>query len=125
MSRENRPRRRDRGQDDGWIRAFLHSSPFCALASVSEGQPFINTNIYAYDEERHAIVEDDDEKSQALQLVLDKYAPHLRPGNDYRPMTRDERDRTSVFRIEIDSWSGKKKEAEPDFPRAFLYANHD
>ena len=35
------------------------------------------------------------------------------------------RDRGSVFRIEIDSWSGKKKEADPDFPRAFLYANHD
>ncbi len=186
MSREksdrlpmNRPRRRDRGQEDGWIRAFLHSSPFGALATVSEGQPFINTNIYAHDEARQAIyvhtaqagrtrsnlerdervcfsvstmgrilpadtalefsveyagvavfgrgniVEDDEEKSQALQLVLDKYAPHLRPRNDYRPLTRDERDRTSVFRIEIDSWSGKKKEAEPDFPGAFLYAKHD
>jgi len=29
--------------------------------------------------------------------------------------------RTSVFRIQISEWSGKKKEAPADFPGAFLF----
>jgi len=29
--------------------------------------------------------------------------------------------RTSVYRIEITSWSGKKKAVEADFPGAFFY----
>jgi len=29
--------------------------------------------------------------------------------------------RTAVYRIAIDSWSGKKKEAAPDFPGAYDY----
>ncbi len=64
---------------------------------------------------------DTEEAERGLQLLLDKYAPHLRPGRDYRPITRDELLRTSVMRIDIESWSGKKKEEEPDFPGAFSY----
>jgi len=42
-------RRRDRAvTDEGWIKAFLHSGAWGALASVAEGQPFINTNLYVY-----------------------------------------------------------------------------
>ncbi len=51
----NQVRRRDRAQDDDWIRAFLHSGAWGALATVDEGQPFINPQNYVYDEETHAI----------------------------------------------------------------------
>ena len=57
---------------------------------------------------------------RALQMLLDKYAPHLRPGEDYRPPVAEEIARTAVMRIDIESWSGKKKEVE-DFPGAFWY----
>ena len=174
----NEIRRRDRTQDDDWIRAFLHSGAWGTLATVSEGQPFINTNLYYYDESAHAIylhgarvgrtrsnierggpvcfnvsemgrllpdeialefsleyagatifgravvVEDDAEKARALQLLLDKYAPHLKPDRDYRPANQDELDRTSVFRIDIESWSGKSNVKQADLPGAFLYEEH-
>jgi nitroimidazol reductase NimA-like FMN-containing flavoprotein (pyridoxamine 5'-phosphate oxidase superfamily) len=172
----NEVRRRDRAvEDEGWIKAFLHSRAWGALATVSEGQPFINTNLYVYDEAAHAIylhgarvgrtrsnlegdgrvcysvsemgrilpnevalefsleyagvvvfgrgsiVEDDVEKARALQLLMDKYAPHLKPGEDYRPANQEEIDRTSVFRIDIESWSAKKNEKQADFPGAYSY----
>jgi uncharacterized protein len=170
-------RRRDRAvEDEGWIRDFLHCAAVGMLATTAEGQPFINSNLYVYDEAAHCIythtakhgrtrsnidqhgervcfsimemgrllpadealefsveyagvvvfgsahtVEDEDEAIHALQLLLDKYAPHLKAGEDYRPPVHDELKRTAVYRIDIDSWSGKKKEVAEDFPGAFWY----
>jgi nitroimidazol reductase NimA-like FMN-containing flavoprotein (pyridoxamine 5'-phosphate oxidase superfamily) len=168
-------RRRDKARDDAWIRAFLHSGAWGALATVSDGQPFINTNLYVFDEGanviylhtartgrtranveqggpacfsvaemgrilpdeialefsveyagvtvfgRAAVVEDDGEKARALQLLLDKYAPNLKPDRDYRPANQKELDRTSVFRLEIESWSGKANVKPADFSGAFSY----
>lgn len=68
------------------------------------------------------VVEDRNEARTALQLLLDKYAPHLTPGTDYRPTTDDELRRTAVYRIDIESWSGKQKEVAEDFPGAFTFA---
>ncbi len=170
----NQVRRSDRAMDDAWIIALLHSAPFGALATVHDGQPFINTNLFVYDQAAHAIythtgrygrtrsnveayervcfsvsemgrllpadealefsveyagvavfgrssIIEGVEAERALQLLLDKYAPHLRPGRDYRATTPEELRRTSVYRIDIESWSGKRKQAEPDFPGAFFY----
>lgn len=169
-------RRKDRAvTDEAWITALLHRAPIGNLATVREGQPFINANLFVYDEAAHAIymhtarrgqtrdnvdaneracfsvsemgrllpadtalefsveyagvvvfgaasvIEDEDEAARALQMLLDKYAPHLKPGMHYRPTTPEELARTSVYRIRIESWSGKKKEAAPDFPGAFTY----
>jgi nitroimidazol reductase NimA-like FMN-containing flavoprotein (pyridoxamine 5'-phosphate oxidase superfamily) len=169
-------RRRDRAvTDEGWIRALLHRAPFGTLASVRDGQPFVNMNIFAYDESAHAIflhtaragrtrtnvemnesvcfgvsemgrllpaptalhfsveyagvfvfgrarvVEDEAEAGRALQQLLDKYAPHLRPGRDYRPIQPEELAVTSVYRIDIDQWSGKQKVAPADHPGAYYY----
>ncbi len=173
-------RRRDRAVDDeSWIKAFLHHAAHGSLATVHDGQPFINTNLFVYDEAERAIflhtarlgrtrsnvdsgegegvracfsvseigrllpadealefsveyagvtvfgsvsVVDDPEKAErALQQLLDKYAPHLRPGRDYRPITAGELNRTAVYRFDIEEWSGKKKEVEEGFPGAFVY----
>ena len=70
---------------------------------------------------RMAIVEDEAEAKAALQMLLDKYAPRLSPGIDYRPPVADELRRTTVFRLNIESWSGKMKEVAPDFPGAFFF----
>jgi nitroimidazol reductase NimA-like FMN-containing flavoprotein (pyridoxamine 5'-phosphate oxidase superfamily) len=168
-------RRNDRSADEAWIREFLHESAVGVLATVHGGQPFVNSNIFVYDEDRHAIylhtartgrtrdnveadsraaftvfetgrllpadealefsieyggvvvfgraevVADEDEAEHGLQLLLDKYAPHLKPGRDYRPITAGELKRTSVFRLDIESWSGKRKYVEPGFPGAYRY----
>ena len=169
-------RRKDREiEDEAWIKSFLGKAPFGAFAFSQDGQPFINSNIFVYDEARHAIyfhtaregrtrsilehnpracfsisemgrllpaeealemsveyqgvavfgkvqvAEDREEAFAALQQLLDKYFPHLRPGEDYRPTTPEEWKRTAVFRLDIELWSGKQKKAGADFPGAFLY----
>jgi nitroimidazol reductase NimA-like FMN-containing flavoprotein (pyridoxamine 5'-phosphate oxidase superfamily) len=170
-------RRRDRAvTDEEWIRSMLRRAPMGTLATVRDGQPFINMNLFVYDEQanviylhtaragrtlanveaeqrvcfgvaemgrllpaptalhfsveyagvvvfgRARVVPDDAEAERALQLLLDKYAPHLRPGRDYRPIQPEELAVTAVYRIEIDEWSGKQKVAPPDHPGAFWYA---
>ena len=172
----NKVRRADRAvEDDAWIRALLHCAGVGSLATVYEGQPFINQNLFVYDEPSHRIymhtarlgrtqaniardekvcfaindigrllpadvalefsveysgvvvfgqghiITDEGEATYGLQLLLDKYFPHLKPERDYRPIDQKELARTAVYEILIDSWSGKKKEVAPDFPGAFHY----
>lgn len=173
-------RRDDRAvNDDEWIKALLHRAPVGYLATVYGDQPFINSNLFVYDEAeqviymhtartgrtqtnmngqsgerpkvcftvtemgrllpadvalefsveykgvvvfgRAEIIHDPEAAGKALQMLLDKYAPHLQPGRDYRPVVAEELKRTAVYRITIDEWSGKKKEVAPDFPGAYLY----
>ena len=68
---------------------------------------------------RGCVVEDPGEAREALQMLLDKYAPELRPDRDYRAITAGELKRTSVYRIDIEEWTGKLKMVEDDFPGAF------
>ena len=62
-----------------------------------------------------------DEAQHGLQLLLDRYFPQLKPGVDYREILPQELDITAVYRIKIESWSGKEEHARPDFPDAFTY----
>ena len=49
-------RRKDRAvEDEAWIRGMLHRVPFGTLATVHDGQPFINTNLFVFDQAAHAI----------------------------------------------------------------------
>jgi len=173
-------RRSDRAvEDDQWIKDFLHQAPMGVLATANQGQPFINTNLFVYNESEHVIyihtarvgrtpgnigkhtpicftissmgrllpakealefsleyasvmvfgqailVDDPAEAKPALQLLLDKYFPHLKPNQDYREIIPEELRRTAVYRVTIEQWSGKKKAVEPDFPGAFFYGAHD
>jgi nitroimidazol reductase NimA-like FMN-containing flavoprotein (pyridoxamine 5'-phosphate oxidase superfamily) len=168
-------RRTDRAADEAWIRDFLLEAPVGVLATVRDDQPFVNSNLFVFDPDAHAIylhtartgrtrdnverhpavaftvyetgrllpadealefsieyggvvvfgsarvVDDPVEAERGLQRLLDKYAPHLRPGRDYRAITEAELKRTTVIRLDIESWSGKRKEAEPGFPGAYRY----
>jgi uncharacterized protein len=172
----NEVRRSDRAvEDEAWIEEMLCRAAIGTLATVYEGQPFINANLFVYDAANRVIymhtarygrtrsnveghervcfsvnemgrllpapealefsveyagvvvfgdawvVEDTDGAKRALQLLLDKYAPHLRPGEDYRPTTDEEIKRTAVYKINITEWSGKKKQVAEDFPGAYWY----
>ncbi len=172
-------RRNDRAVDDAaWIAAFLRRAPMAQLATVHDGQPFIHSNLFAYDEAAHAVymhtapvgrtrsnveaderaclsvsemgrllpshealtmsveydgvaifgrarvLSNDAERGHGLRLILGKYFPHLAYGADYRAITPDELARTTVYRIDIDSWSGKCKRVDDDFAGAFRYGVH-
>lgn len=66
-------------------------------------------------------VEDPEEAEHGLLLLMAKYAPHLEAGTDYRAIAPEEVQRTSVIRIDIESWSGKEKTAPEDFPGAYRF----
>jgi len=172
-------RRADRAvDDDAWIRDLLGRAPYGVLATVHEGQPFVNSNLFAYDADEHAlymhtahvgrttgnvgadervcftafemgrllpaprafnmsveyngvvvfgrarVLTSDADKRRGLQALLDKYFGHLRPGDDYEPPDDGELKLTSVYRIEIAAWSGKRKLVEPTYEGAFLFGEH-
>jgi nitroimidazol reductase NimA-like FMN-containing flavoprotein (pyridoxamine 5'-phosphate oxidase superfamily) len=70
---------------------------------------------------RLRIVEDVEEARRALQLICDKYFPHLEPGKDYEPTTDDDLRVTAVIRFDIEQWSGKELKEADDFPGAFRF----
>lgn len=175
----NEVRRKDREvKDEAWIYEKLHKIPFGSFSTLYNGQPFINTNIFAYDEKKNviylhtahqgrtranaetnnrvcfsvsemgrflpaktakamsveysgvvifgtvSIVEDEKEARYALDLLLAKYFSHLKVGKDYQDVTLEELAQTTVYRINIEELSGKKKQEAADFPGAFFYPKH-
>jgi nitroimidazol reductase NimA-like FMN-containing flavoprotein (pyridoxamine 5'-phosphate oxidase superfamily) len=169
-------RRKDRQVNgEAWIHSLLHRAAVGVLASVQQGQPYLNPNLFVFDEAQRAIymhtahsgrthdnieqetqvcfsvsemgrllpasealemsvefgsvivfgrariVEDAAEAERMLQMLLDKYFSHLSPGQDYRPIQPEELKRTAVYCIQIEAWSGKRKQVEADFPGAFNY----
>ena len=72
---------------------------------------------------RVEVVEDEVEAGHGLRMLMEKYAPHLKAGRDYRPMTVEEVARTAVYRVDIESWSGKEKAEAPDFPGAYRFVD--
>ncbi|HSM05273.1 MAG TPA: pyridoxamine 5'-phosphate oxidase family protein [Longimicrobiales bacterium] len=175
MTETVRPRRRDRAQEEAWIRAYLERAPWGVLAlAAGTSAPHLNSNLFLYrpapdriyvhsarigalpdglegsdgvpasftavgmgrllpadtalefSVEYHGVVargrattvRDGDEAESVLQQLLEKYAPHLAPGRDYRRIVPEEMKRTAVHRLDIESWSGKQK-AVGEHPGAF------
>ena len=52
---------------------------------------------------------DDSTKHRVMQALFEKHAPHLESGVDYEPASQEEVERTTVWRIDIEEWSGKVK----------------
>jgi nitroimidazol reductase NimA-like FMN-containing flavoprotein (pyridoxamine 5'-phosphate oxidase superfamily) len=69
------------------------------------------------------VLTDSDQARHGLQQLLDRYFPHMKPGIDYREILQEELDLTSVYRIQITSWSGKEDHARDDFPGAFSFGS--
>lgn len=169
-------RRNDRAiEDEAWIGAFLNQAPFGTTASVVDGQPHVNTNLFAYDPSRRAIyyhsssegrtyavihagtsvaftaarmghilpapasrgfsveyesvvaygwaqaVSDTEEMIYGLQLIMNKYAPHLEPGKDYHAPDVDQLAGVAVYRLDIERWSAKRRPPKPEAEGAYLF----
>ena len=65
------------------------------------------------------VVPDAEEATHGLRMLMEKYAPHLRYGEDYQGIPAADLERTAVYRLDIEAWSGKQKEAAGDFPGAY------
>jgi uncharacterized protein len=68
------------------------------------------------------VVEDILERLHGLELLMAKYAPHLKPGQDYAALSEDELGGVAVYRLDIRAWSGKQKSAPADFPGAYSFS---
>lgn len=68
---------------------------------------------------RASLVTDSAEAKHALHLLVDKDFSHLTRDQDYESVSDTDLKITAVFRIDIESWSGKRKQAAEDFPGAF------
>lgn len=77
------------------------------------------TSVVAFGPAR--LIEDPAEAERVLQLLLDKYFPHLHPGADYRPIIEVELSATAVYRMDVEEWSGKRKAVGEEFPGAFRW----
>ena len=58
------------------------------------------------------ILDDASEKKRALYGLIHKHFPEMTPGEEYRPITESELQRTTIYALAIDSWSGKRNWAE-------------
>ena len=58
------------------------------------------------------LVQDDEEKLHGLQGLLRKFQPDLHEEEHNKPIDQEELDRTAVYAIEIEAWSGKQRGAE-------------
>jgi nitroimidazol reductase NimA-like FMN-containing flavoprotein (pyridoxamine 5'-phosphate oxidase superfamily) len=57
---------------------------------------------------RAKVLDDEQEAIRGLRLMLDKYFPDLSYGEDYAGITPEGLAATAVYRVAIDSWSGKR-----------------
>lgn len=65
------------------------------------------------------LLEGRERKRRVLERFMAKFAPHLRAGEDYEEMTDESVDRTAVYRLDVEAWSGKRGEKPPDYPGAY------
>ena len=60
-----------------------------------------------------------EEKRRVLEQFMAKFAPQLTAGDDYEQMSVESIDRTAVYQLDVDSWSGKKGWKDPEHPGAY------
>ena len=107
----------------------INENPKVALTIVKMGRLLPASNSREFSVEYASVIvfgtahilEEEAVRAYGLQMLLDKYFPHLEPGKDYPKLTLSEMRGAAVCRIDISSWSGKRNQAPPDFPNAFYY----
>lgn len=113
----------------GRTRANAAFNPQAAFNVVETGRVLPHEEALEFNFEYNSVtvfgeielVSDPNAAERALQALLDKYAPHLQPGRDYRPIQPEEIKRTAVYKLDIQDWSAKRQQEAEDYPGAFYY----
>lgn len=113
----------------GRMRTNLEANPrvsFCVaemgrLLPADSAMEFGNEYASAVVFGRVELVTEPGQARHGLQMLLDRYFPHKKPGVDYREIIQEELNITAVYRLRIEAWSGKEEKARDDFPGAFYY----
>lgn len=67
------------------------------------------------------MIDDEKETEGLLQGLMDKYAPHLKPNQDYIPAQPEDIKRTLVIKINIEDWTGKHLTGDEESIAPFYY----
>lgn len=117
------------GAPEGRMRTNIERNPrvsFCiaemgrllpAETAIEVGVEYASAVVFGTIE----VLTDDAQAQHALQMLLDRFFPHLKAGVDYRGILPEEVNQTAVYGVKIDTWSGKEDRAREDFPGAFSY----
>ena len=120
---------------------YFHRSPVGRTSANLEHNPrvcytvFEMGRMYAHEEALNFSVEyrsvvifgraqqvGSEEAAYALQMLVDKYAPHLKSGEADRPLKPQCLETAAVYKIQIEQWSGKKNEFAADRTGVYEYA---
>jgi nitroimidazol reductase NimA-like FMN-containing flavoprotein (pyridoxamine 5'-phosphate oxidase superfamily) len=67
------------------------------------------------------VIEDQQKMISVLQKFMDKYASHLKPGEDYLSIQIADLQDLAVYQIGILDWSAKRDQEDIDHPGAYKY----
>jgi uncharacterized protein len=67
------------------------------------------------------LLEEPGEMLYGLRKIMEKYAPHLHAGEDYRPLRDTDLFGVAVYCIEVAGWSAKRRQAAQDFSGAYRF----
>ena len=100
----------------GRIFANIAANPRVCFNACRMGEPIADTEAWRFDVKYESVVvfgkatvmDEPQEATRALRLLLAKYFPHLRYGEDYVPIKPEQLARTAVYRLDIAAWSAKR-----------------
>ena len=99
----------------GRVRANIERNPKVCISCFDMGKLLPSNAALEFSVQYQAVVifgeaeiiEEPEPARAALYSLIDKYFPKMKPGAEYRPITDAELRQTSVYSVEISSWSGK------------------
>jgi nitroimidazol reductase NimA-like FMN-containing flavoprotein (pyridoxamine 5'-phosphate oxidase superfamily) len=100
----------------GRVRANLERNPKVCLEASETGKLLPSNIALEFSLQYRSVmvfgrarfIEEEEDKRAALYGLIQKYFPAMQAGREYRPITDKELKRTTVYAIEIESWSGKE-----------------
>ena len=117
------------GALEGRMRSNIDANPRVCFCAAEMGRLLPGDTAMEFGVEYASVVvfgqivtiRDEDEARYGLQLLLERYFPHMQPGQDYREIIPEELNITAVYRIDIQAMSGKETHEAADFPGAFTF----
>ena len=117
------------GARTGRLRANLYYNPRVAINVTEFGRILSHEEASEFNLEYRsvtafgtaALVEDENEARRILEQLFIKYAPQLAPGKDFQPIQAEELLSTAVYKIAIDTWTGKQQGYTAEYLDAFEY----
>lgn len=111
------------------VRANIEANPHVCFTLAEMGRLLPAQTAKEFDVEYSSVmvfgevfvVENPSEALRGLDLLMRRYAPHLQSGQDYTAITEDELRVTTVYRMDIKTWSGKQNLIENNPPGAYVF----